>query len=122
MTFTLRIVNKSRGSVLAEQAQEATRAFERLKGLLGRQALPASQALFIRPCNSIHSFFMRFVFDAVFVDREGKVLHVIHQMKPWRISKIVVSAQGVIELPSGTLASTNTCCGDQLVFERCESA
>lgn len=88
----------------------------RLKGLLGRKGLEEGEGVFIRPCNSIHSFFMKFRFDAAFVDGDGKVLHLIRSMKPWRISKIVVGAAGVVELPAGMLEGTSV--GDRLKFER----
>jgi uncharacterized membrane protein (UPF0127 family) len=85
-----------------------------MKGLLGREGLEVGEGLYIRPCSSIHSFFMKFRFDAAFVDGEGKVLHIIRAMKPWRISKMVPGAIGVVELPAGMLEETLI--GDQLEF------
>jgi uncharacterized membrane protein (UPF0127 family) len=111
----VRIVNTTRDRVLAEKAWEAMSFGSRLKGLLGKKGLDEGEGVFIRPCNSIHSFFMRFRFDAAFVDEEGKVLHVIRSMKPWRISKIVVGAVGVVELAAGVLEGTEV--GDRLGFE-----
>ena len=112
----MRIVNTTRNRVLADKAWEASSFGLRLKGLLGRKGLGEGEGVFIRPCNSIHSFFMKFLFDAAFVDGEGKVLHLIRSMKPCRISKIVVGAVGVIELPVGMLEGTSI--GDRLEFER----
>jgi uncharacterized protein len=114
----VRVLNRTRGQVLAERAWEALSAGARMKGLLGRDGLAASEALYIRPCTSIHSFFMRFVFDALFVDRDGRVLHAIRRMRPWRLSRIVLAAEGVLELPAGALETSGTEVGDQLVFER----
>lgn len=110
----MRIVNTTRNRVLAEKAGEARSFGSRLKGLLGREGLGKGEGLYIRPCNSIHSFFMKFLFDAAFVDGEGKVLHVIRAMNPWRISKIVPGAAGVLELPVGVLEGTEV--GDKLEF------
>jgi uncharacterized membrane protein (UPF0127 family) len=110
----VQIVNTTRNRVLAEQAWEAMSFGTRLKGLLGRTGLDEGEGVYIRPCNSIHSFFMKFRFDAAFVDEQGRVLHVIRAMKPWRISKIVVGAVGVVELPAGVLEGTSI--GDQLEF------
>jgi uncharacterized membrane protein (UPF0127 family) len=110
----LRIVNTTRERVLAEKAWEARSLRSRMKGLLGRDGLQEGEGLYIRPCSSIHSFFMKFRFDAAFVDGEGKVLHVIRAMKPWRISKIVPGAAGVVELPAGVLEGTLV--GDQIEF------
>ena len=112
----MRIVNVTQDRVLADKVQEAYNWKQRLKGLLGQAELKPGEALFIRPCSSIHSLFMRFRFDAVFIDKKGKVLHLIQAMKPWRISKIVFGAWGVLELPEGVLSETNTVEGDCLVF------
>ena len=101
---------------MADKAWEARSLRSRMKGLLGRDGMEAGEGLYIRPCSSIHSFFMKFRFDAAFVDDEGRVLHVIRAMKPWRISKIVAGAVGVVELPVGVLEGTAV--GDRLEFER----
>ncbi len=113
----MRIVNHTRGAVLAERAERTVSLRQRLRGLLGREGLAQGEGLYISPCTSIHSFFMRFVFDAVFVDRELKVLHVIERMRPWRLSRWVRRAAGVIELPAGRLADTGTQKGDRLFIE-----
>jgi len=113
----LRVLNQTRGQVLAERAWEALSAGARMKGLLGRDGLAAGEGLYIRPCTSIHSCFMRFVFDAVFVGQDGRVLHAVRRMRPWRLSRIVLAAEGVLELPAGVLEATGTEPGDQLVFE-----
>jgi uncharacterized membrane protein (UPF0127 family) len=113
----MRIVNTTRQTVLAERAWATETAGQRMKGLLGRDGLEPGQALYISPCTSIHSFFMRFVFDAAFIARSGEVLHLIHRMRPWRMSKIVPSAAGVIELPAGVLEQTGTARADQIRFE-----
>jgi uncharacterized membrane protein (UPF0127 family) len=112
-----RITNTSKQRLLADKAWVAETASQRMKGLLGRDGLEPGQALYISPCTSIHSFFMRFVFDAVFVAHDGRVLHIIHRMKRFRISRIVPRAAGVIELPAGVLADSATELGDKIVLE-----
>ncbi len=114
----LLIVNSTRDEVLADRAWLAETAAQRRKGLLGRDGLEAGQALYISPCTSIHSFFMRFVFDAAFVGHDGRVLHLIHGMRRFRISRIVPRAAGVIELPAGALERTGTQKGDRIRFEQ----
>lgn len=79
-----------------------------------RHGLPEGGGLIIRPCNSIVSFFMRFLFDAVFVAEDGTVLHTIHSMRAWRTSRIVRGSRLVVELPGGTLRQTGTEIGDTL--------
>jgi len=114
----LKIVNQTRDRLLADKARVTRTVKERMRGLLGRNGLDAGEALYISPCTSIHSFFMRFVFDAVFVGRDGTVLHMISRMKKWRMSKIVPQAAGVVELAEGVLEETGTRKGDILVFVR----
>jgi uncharacterized membrane protein (UPF0127 family) len=101
-------------TVVAEEVERATSVAQRLKGLLGREEVRG--AFVIEPCTSIHTFFMRFAIDAVFVDARGQVLRAIRGMKPWRMSRIYPSAAMVIELPAGTVERTGTREGDVLSF------
>jgi len=110
------IINSTRGGVLAHSATIAQSFSSRLTGLLGREHLPEGEGLIIDPCNSIHTFFMRFPIDVLFVDRGGRVVRRLEAMKPWRVSGIYFQAQKVIELPTGVLAATSTREGDVLTF------
>ena len=91
-------------------------AWFRLKGLLGRSSLAESEGIWLKPCNSIHMFFMRFAIDAVFLDKEQRVLRIYHGIKPWRVSAIVGAAKSVLELPSGTCQKLAVNAGDRLEF------
>ncbi|MFL5309077.1 MAG: DUF192 domain-containing protein [Myxococcales bacterium] len=113
----LRLVNRTRGAVLAERVESAHRMRDRLRGLLGRAALGRGEALAIRPCASIHTLFMRFDIDAVFLDRRGRVLRALPGLRPWRATRFHLRAEQVVELPAGTLARTGTREGDELAFE-----
>ena len=86
----------------------------RLRGLLGRDSLPDGAALVIEPCTSIHTFFMRFSIDAAFLDRAGRVVRAISNLRPWRATRIYPKAAMVVELPAGTLRRTDTREGDAL--------
>ncbi|MDD2555727.1 MAG: DUF192 domain-containing protein [Syntrophaceticus sp.] len=88
--------------------------WSRCKGLLGRRSLPEGAGLLLRPCNSIHSCFMKFSFDAVFVNNSLEVVHIIEKMQLFRISPVVRKAKMVLELPAGTMPLTGTKIGDQL--------
>lgn len=81
---------------------------------MGTRELPVGEGLLIERCSSIHSFGMQYPFDAAFLDRDGRVLHLIHSMKPNRLSRHLFSARSVLELPSGTIRATNTEVGDKL--------
>lgn len=113
----MRITNWTRGVVLADQAQVAGRFCERLRGFLGRAGLSPGEALILSPCTSIHSCFMRFSLDAAFIDRDGRVLHLIHAMRPFRLSRFVPRARSVIELSVGVLERSGTVQGDMLQIE-----
>ncbi len=111
-------VNLTRGTTLATGARVAATAWTRLVGLLRDKSLAEGDGLWIAPCNSIHSFGMRFVFDAVFLDKKNVVVHLYPEMKPSRISKIVFKAHSVLELPSGVIAASQTQLGDQFEMRR----
>lgn len=115
MPFTVR--NQTRNNVLASRATEATSFTARFIGLLGKKELPFGEALHIKPCNSIHTFFMKIPIDALFLDRQLKVVKVCGAMVPWRISSVYWSAHSVLELPAGTASASGTTEGDQLVLE-----
>jgi uncharacterized membrane protein (UPF0127 family) len=89
----------------------------RFFGLMGKPGLAKGKGIWFVPCNSIHSFFMRFEFDAIFVDRDGVVLHLIESMPAWRLSPLVRKCRAVIELPAGTIQATGTQLGDTLQIQ-----
>lgn len=117
MAGPVRITNQTRGAVLAERAAIASSWWARGRGLLGRRALPPGEGLIIRPCNSVHCFFMAFPIDVVYVDRAYRVVRLAPELRPNRIGPLVLKARDVIELPAGTVAATGTQVGDQLVVE-----
>ncbi len=113
----LRIRNATRGTVLAEAADIADTSEKRRTGLLKRQSLNRGEGLLIDPCEGIHSFGMKFAFDALFLDGDRKVLKVRASMPRRRIS-LCLRAHCVLELPAGTAADTGTVAGDKLAWER----
>ncbi|OGO51429.1 MAG: hypothetical protein A2148_11870 [Chloroflexi bacterium RBG_16_68_14] len=113
----MRIRNSTRSTQLASDARPARGFWSRLVGLLGRASLQPGEALVLDPCNSVHTVFMRFPIDVVYVDRSRQVLKVVPDLKPFRVSGVLRGVCAVIELPSGTIANTGTAPGDQLVFE-----
>ena len=107
----VRIVNETRATDLATRATVADGFFSRMRGLLGRSALPQGEGLVIVPCKSVHAAFMRFPIDVLFLDRSGVVRHAM-QLMPWRFSPVVPAAHLVLELPYGTIAAAATAPGD----------
>ena len=111
----LLIRNLTRHSILASQAEVANQAASRNKGLLGRTALNPGEGLWIVPCESVHTFFMKFPIDLVYIDRNKKVKKIRSHVRPWRLSACL-SAHSIIELPAGVIQNTQTGPGDQLEF------
>src|SRR3954470_16891693 len=111
----LRAVNDTKGVVLATRVTAATSLGSRSRGLLGRASLPADEGLWINPCRSVHTFFMRFPIDVLFLDPQN-IAVARATLVPWRLSHWVWSAGSVLELPAGTLARTRTESGDRIVF------
>ena len=103
----------TRDAVLADAASVADCSQARRTGLLKHTSLPPGDGLWIVPCESVHSFFMNFTIDVLYLDRKHKVKKVRPQMVPWRMSACL-TAHSVLELPAGTLARTGTRVGDQL--------
>lgn len=112
-----RLWNRTRQALVAAQVERARSIRERLQGLLGRDGLAEGSALVIEPCTSIHTLFMRFPIDALFVDRRGAVVRAIGSLKPWRATRVYPGAALVVELPCGTIRRTGTAEGDFLSFE-----
>ncbi len=116
----LKIVNLTRNALLADKAELAISLGQRTKGLLGHLNLGKGEGLVIKPCSSIHTFFMRFAIDVVFVDKASHVVKTIEHMQPFRLSSPFLSAYMVIELPVGTIGQTYTKIGDQLALQPLE--
>ena len=105
--------NRTRGTAVASRIAVADDAASRTKGLLGRTGLEADEGLWIVPCPMIHTFFMKFPIDVLFLDRGLKVVRVLENVKPWRISPWVFSAHSCLELKGGVLSGA-VARGDQL--------
>jgi uncharacterized membrane protein (UPF0127 family) len=97
---TLSVLSRDRGALVCERCEVADRPLTRLRGLLGRPGLEPDSGLLIEPCNSIHTCFMRFAIDAVFLDSELRVLRVRSRMRPWRVAG-AHGARAVLELAAG---------------------
>jgi len=111
----LRVVNVTRGTELAARVEVASSGARRRKGLLGRDGLEPGGGLWIVPCESVHTFFMRFPIDLVYLDRNNKVRKVRHAVGAWRASASL-SAHSVLELGAGTVRGTGTMRGDLVEF------
>lgn len=91
------------GQVVARCAYRPGVSF-RMRGLLGRKSLPPGTGIWLKPCNSIHMFFMKFPIDALFLDGNLRVVRVVSHLRPWSLVWPVKGACSCVELPSGTVA------------------
>lgn len=89
---------------LSFEVEEASSFGERLMGLMFRKDMESDKGMLIKNCNSIHTFFMRFNIDVLFLDKNYKIVKIINQMRPWRMSRIYFSASHVLELKGGVLS------------------
>ena len=104
-------VHADSGRTLAARVTKADDTSSRSKGLLGRESLDADEGLWIEqpslarfvPCPTIHTFFMKFSIDVLFLKEDLRVARVIENMKPWRLSPWVLAADSILELKGGVL-------------------
>jgi uncharacterized protein len=101
------------GRVVCRQCVVADSVRARMKGLLGRSTLDPSEGLLLRPANSVHTAFMRFPIDVVFLDRELRVLALATNLRPWRAAGHR-GARAVLELPAGECERCDIRPGDRL--------
>ena len=112
--------NQTRNALLGDAVELADTSSKRRVGLLRHERLESGTGLWIVPCESVHTFFMKFPIDLVYVDRKKRVKKVRHAVPPWRLSACL-TAHSVLELPAGTVEKTGTRPGDELVIEKLNS-
>lgn len=95
--------NRTQAKPVAVRVLKADTPASRSQGLLGRESLAADEGLWIVPCPMIHTFFMKFPIDVLFLDADLTVRRVIEDLRPWRLSPWVLSARSVLELQGGVL-------------------
>ncbi|KUK53774.1 MAG: hypothetical protein XD78_0949 [Desulfotomaculum sp. 46_296] len=109
------LIDPAKKTVLAENLQIASNPLQRMSGLLGKNYLPYGEGLLLVPCNSIHTFFMRFPIDILFLDRFYKVLRIVENLQPYRLA-LHLKAFQTVELPAGTVCKLNTEVGSNLTL------
>lgn len=107
------LMNARTSQVVAEDVELADTRETRRKGLLGRDGLDHRSALILRPCFAVHTAFMRFPIDVLFVNREGTVVKVVRNLVAWRIAG-AFGAHAVIELAAGAIPQGAVEAGDRL--------
>ena len=104
---------RSDGAIACERCTVADRMLSRMKGLLGRKDLSTGEGILIRPAPSIHTFFMRFPIDVVFLSRQGDVLKIAEHVAPWR-ARSCRHSYAVLELAAGEAGRRGLAVGDRI--------
>lgn len=103
----MKIYNSTQNNIISKDAKVADNFFSRSIGLLSKKTLSESESLVIKPCCSIHTFFMRFDIDVLFVGINGKIIALYENVKPWRILPIHLTSKYVVELAAGSIVNKN---------------
>ncbi|MGH9145701.1 MAG: DUF192 domain-containing protein [Vicinamibacterales bacterium] len=110
-------LNTTRNRPLAGRVAVAATRASRAVGLLGHHELPHGEGLWIVPSRGVHTCWMRFAIDVVALDRRGRVIDLVANLKPWRMRLPRAGCVGVLELPVGSIAESGTRLGDSVRFE-----
>jgi hypothetical protein len=112
----IRAVHLRTGKELAANVKVPDSLFTRMKGLLGKKELPHDEALWIRPCFSVHTFFMQFPIDVLFLNKKNEVIATVRDLTPNRVTRLYPQSFSVLELPIGTIDASNIKMGDIIEF------
>jgi hypothetical protein len=111
----LKVFNATRKVELADRVEIAGTGAKRSKGLLGRRSLDVGEGLWIVPCEAVHTFWMQFSLDLVYLDRKNRIRKIKRNVPPWRLSGCL-TAHSVLEFSAGSIHEENAQPGDQLEF------
>lgn len=103
---------------MAEHLVLANTALKRLRGLLGRRALAPGEGLWLRPCNSVHTFWMLFAIDVIFLDRQLRIVKLVENLKPFRMTLPVRGTTSIIEIAAYSISHHKLQVGDILHIEK----
>lgn len=112
----MKCINQTNGKIIATDLKTRYSFFERLVGLLATGHLQKGTGIVLKPCTQIHTFFMRINIDVIFADKDFNVLYVIENMKPWRLSPLLLKSLYTVELAAGTLEGSVKA-GDKISFK-----
>ena len=110
----MRAINFTKNQIIAEKLECADTLFARMRGLLGRESMPAGSGMLIKSCKGIHTFCMKFPIDVIFLDKDNVVLSLEKRLPPNRLTRIYFRASSVLELPAGKIEDASTNIGDKI--------
>lgn len=114
--FSLILKNIDTNEVISHSVIVANHFFTRFKGLMFTRELSPDSSMFIYPCSGIHTFFMNYNIDVLYLDIHNKILAVDEDMRPGRVGRVIKGAVAVIELPGGRIGKTQTKIGQTVRF------
>ena len=114
----MKIYHHATQECLAQEVVLANTFLTRLRGLMFRRRLAPTEALWLRPCNGVHTFWMFFAIDVIFLDRELRIVKLVENMRPFRVTKPHLAARSVLELQAHTISKAGLKVGDQLELRR----
>ncbi len=114
----VKLYHRTTGICLADNLVLANTACKRLRGLMGRKALAPNEALWLRPCSSVHTFWMRFAIDVLWLDRQLRIVKIIPNLRPFRLTLPASQAVSIIELPAHSIRQHDLNVGDALRVEK----
>jgi len=113
----MRVLRREDKKVIVENLMIADRFLSRLKGLMLSKALPSNAGLLLKPCQSVHTFFMNYTIDVIFLDENNRIIGIENNMRPYHISKFYRKSQKVLEMNAGIIDLNNLKIGDNLELE-----
>lgn len=110
----MKLMNLANNEILANDMGRAYSFHKRLLGLMFTHSLEPGSGLHIKPCRSIHSFFMNYSIDVLYISEQNEIVAIDEHFAPRKIGKVHAQASSVVELPAGTIKKTNTMIGHKL--------
>jgi len=110
------VVNVTTEKELGGRINKAVTFFQRTRGLLGQKEIKKGEGLYIPECRSIHTFFMRFTIDVIFINGDNRITRVVPGLVPFRIAFGPRNTIGVLEFPAGTIEDNRCVAGDEISF------
>lgn len=115
---TMKVYARATGRLLAERVVLANTFLSRLRGLIGRRRLAPAEALWLRPCNGVHTWWMHYAIDVIFLDRELRIVKLVENMRPFRLTAPHRAARSVLEMSAHTISQARLNVGDHLEIVR----
>jgi len=113
----VKITNLKNNQIIGQNINEAIQLYDRSKGLMFSSDMKGFDGLLIRSCNSVHTCFMQYSIDLIFIDKQDRVVKCIEHKQPWRMTLFYFKASSTLEVPIGTIKRANITEGDHLRIE-----